>query len=236
MLIVASLLLSSISLRQDEKIIVDLGLGMIDIFGMLITIFVGTQLVFREIDKKTIFILLSKPVSRSSFIVSKFFGLGAILLLITGIMFLVYIAVIGFSTDLLVVNEIIQVGFIAKLLLITLFSLLTFLLLLSLVIFFSSFMQPTIAAFSALTVFIIGHTTDNLRIFALHNETSVLFQRVADFAYFAFPNFSVLNLKNYALNNIEPTVSQLFAAGLGAVCWIILAVMLGSFFFSRKEF
>jgi ABC-type transport system involved in multi-copper enzyme maturation permease subunit len=75
-LIIATQLLSELSVRQDEKVLLDLGLGLIDIFGMLVTIFVGTQLIFREVDKRTIFVVLSKPVSRSSFLISKFFGLG----------------------------------------------------------------------------------------------------------------------------------------------------------------
>ena len=62
-LILATLLLSSISARQGEKVILDIGLGMIDIFGMIITIFVGTQLIFREIDKKTILLLMNSSMS-----------------------------------------------------------------------------------------------------------------------------------------------------------------------------
>jgi len=236
LLIVATQLLSSLSIRQDAKMVVDLGLGMIDIFGMLITIFVGTQLIFREINQKTIFIILSKPISRGTFLLSKFFGLGSILLLITSIMFAVFIGIIIFSTDLLVQNDIIQFSFLGEIALIVLFSLLSFLLLLALVLFFSSFMSPTIAAFSALTVFILGHITDDLRMFAQAQESSLAFQRFADTIYYAFPNFSSLNLKNFVLSDIPFSGTELLASFAGAVFWIALATTLATLFFSRKEF
>ncbi len=236
-LIVSTLFLSAISVRQDEKVLLDLGLGLIDIFGMLITIFVGTQLIFREVDKRTIFVILSKPVTRAHFLLSKFFGLGAILLLITSVMLFVFMLVIGFQTDLIIHDDIIGCAFIGKLLLITFFSFLSFLLMLALVIFFSSFMTPVLAAFSSLTVFVIGHLTDDIRMFAQNQvNVSPVFEKIADAIYFGFPNFSILNVKNFILNDIPFTVAELFAAAGGAVAWMILLLLLGTFFFSQREF
>lgn len=236
-LILATILLSAISARQDEKILVDLGLGMIDLFGMIITVFVGTQLIFREIDKKTIFLLLSKPVTRTDFLLSKFFGLGAVLVLITVIMMAVFLAVITFATDLIWTSSQIEWDFVARLVVIGGFSLLSFLLLLAMVILFSSFMKPMLAAFSSLFVFIIGQITDDIRIFARDNEEVGEAYRVfAEGVYYLFPNFAILNLKNFVLNDILLTASQLFAAAAGAIFWIVIAVTLGTLFFSRKEF
>lgn len=238
-LIAATQMLSAISAGQDEKILVDLGLGMIDIFGMLITIFVGTQLIFREIDKKTIFVILSKPVSRGSFLLSKFFGLGAVLLLITAIMLAVFIAVIAFKTNLIVNNDVIQFGFLWKLFVICGFSLLSFLLLLALVIFFSSFMQPVIATFSSLTMFVIGHLTDDIWMFAHHNIASgnnKALQTFADIIYYGLPNFSVLNMKNFILNDVFVSAQTMFFAATGAISWIIILLLLGTVFFSKREF
>jgi len=235
-LIVATQLLSAISARQDEKIIVDLGLGMIDVFGMIITIFVGTQLIFREIDKKTIFVLLSKPVTRSEFLLSKFFGLGAILLLITSIMLAVFIAVTAFSTDLVIQHGFPNFALMGQIVLIAIFSLISFLLLLALVILFSSFMKPTLAAFSALTVFVIGHITDDIRIFAQNNEVSAFFRQFADTVYYVMPNFAILNLKNFVLSGIILSPFELFAIACGALFWIVISVTIGTLFFSVREF
>lgn len=237
-LIVATQLLSSISVDQDEKIVVDLGLGMIDIFGMLITIFVGTQLIFREIDKRTIFVILSKPISRAHFLISKFFGLGSVLLLITTIMLGVFIAIIGFQTDLVITDDIIQMEFLGKLLLICSFSLLSFLLLLALAIFFSSFMSPVLATFSSLTVFVAGHMTDDIRMFAYYNHEAggELMKTIADIIYYIVPNFSSINLKNYILNDIVLSTTEIIAVAGGTIAWIILLLGIGTFFFSKREF
>lgn len=235
-LIIGTILLSSLSARQGEKVILDVGLGMIDIFGLLITLFVGAHLIFREIDKKTILLLLSKPISRSSFLLSKFFGLSALLAIMTGIMLVVFLFVLGFGTDYLMNGEYINMAFLGKILLISFFSLLSFLLLVAIVLFFSSFLSPIVATFSALSLFVIGHITDDLRMFAQDNDVSSLFSSFADIAYFGLPNFSFLNLKIFALNDITLTGVQLFAAAGGALLWMTLFLLGGTFFFSRKEF
>ncbi len=236
-LLLSSLLLSSLSARQDSKIIVDLGMGLLDMFGLLITIFVGTQLIFREVDQKTIFLVLSKPVSRADFLLSKFFGLGAILTLITGIMFVVFLVLLVFSTDLIVdADNTIHFGFLGQIFLIASFSLLSFLLLLSGVLFLSSFLSPMLAAFSALGLFVIGHLTDDMRIFAQDNTVSSFFRGVAEFSYFAFPNFSILNRKNFVLSDLSLSAFELFSAAGGATVWIVIFVLLGTLFFSRREF
>ena len=71
----SGLLLGQLSIRQDEKIIKDVGLAAMDLFGTLIAIFVGVGLVSKEIDKRSLFPLLAKPVTRDEFLLGKFAGL-----------------------------------------------------------------------------------------------------------------------------------------------------------------
>ena len=75
LLVAASLLLGQITAGQDVKIVKDLGLATIELAGALMTIFIGVGLVSREIDRKSIFSLLAKPLPRWEFIVGKYFGL-----------------------------------------------------------------------------------------------------------------------------------------------------------------
>jgi ABC-type transport system involved in multi-copper enzyme maturation permease subunit len=75
-LIVFSLLLASLSLGQKDKIILDFGLAMIEVFGIVSVVFVGSQILFKEIEGKTIYLILSKPIKRSAFILGKFIGFG----------------------------------------------------------------------------------------------------------------------------------------------------------------
>ena len=74
MMIGSSYLLTFLSVGQESKIVVDLGLGTISLFGILITLFIGTAMLNKEIDKRTIYLLLSKPLNRSHFILGKHLG------------------------------------------------------------------------------------------------------------------------------------------------------------------
>ena len=74
LIIVSSLILSAITIGDVKQIIINLGLSTISLFGTLIAIFIGIQLVHKEIDKKTVYSLLSKPVARHEFILGKYLG------------------------------------------------------------------------------------------------------------------------------------------------------------------
>jgi ABC-type transport system involved in multi-copper enzyme maturation permease subunit len=71
----SGLLLGQLSIRQDEKIIKDLGLAAMDLFGTLIAVFIGVGLVSKEIERRSLYPLLAKPLSRGEFFVGKFGGL-----------------------------------------------------------------------------------------------------------------------------------------------------------------
>ena len=83
LIIVSTIFFGSISLDQDIKVIIDLGLAGIFLFGIIIAIFIGTNLVHKEIDKRTIFLIFSKPIAKYQFVLGKFLGIAATLLLVT---------------------------------------------------------------------------------------------------------------------------------------------------------
>src|SRR5690242_15125454 len=74
-LIASALLFGQISIGIQKIILINLGLTSISIFGLLISIFLGIGLVYKEVDKKSLYALLSKPLRRGEFIVGKFLGL-----------------------------------------------------------------------------------------------------------------------------------------------------------------
>lgn len=82
----SSLLLGQLSVRQDEKIVKDLGLAAMDVFGTLIAIFIGVGLIRKEIERRSLYPLLAKPLARSEFLVGKFFGLAFTLFVNLGLM------------------------------------------------------------------------------------------------------------------------------------------------------
>src|SRR5262249_33656511 len=75
LLIAGAILLGELSAGQEAKIIVDLGLSSILLFGVFIAIFVGVGLVYKEIERRTLYAILSKPISRGEFLLGKYLGL-----------------------------------------------------------------------------------------------------------------------------------------------------------------
>src|SRR5436853_1159663 len=86
LLVGASVFLGELALSQEAKMIVDMGLSAMLIFGVLIAIFIGIGLVYKEIDKRTIYSLLAKPIQRHEFILGKYFGLCFTLFVNTAVM------------------------------------------------------------------------------------------------------------------------------------------------------
>ena len=74
-MIILSLVVSQWSLGEEVKILKDFGLSIMSLFGLLIGIFIGVGLIFKEIEKKTIYVIISKPIHRYQFILGKYFGL-----------------------------------------------------------------------------------------------------------------------------------------------------------------
>ena len=96
LVILASKAIGWVSVEQDVRIITDIGLAAIPFFSVLIAIFVGTGLVHKEIDKRTLYIILSRPIRRETFIAGKYLGFAAAIFLVQTLMiavFLVYLAV-----------------------------------------------------------------------------------------------------------------------------------------------
>lgn len=95
LLIGLSVLLADLSITEHHKIIADMGLAAINLTGAIIAIFVGISLVNKEIERKTVYTIVSRPISRSFFILGKYTGLALTLLVNIAIMFGVFLVTLG---------------------------------------------------------------------------------------------------------------------------------------------
>jgi len=224
-LVVASLLLYDLSLRQDIKMIKDFGLASISLFGIIVTLFLGSNMVFKEIDKKTIYLVLSKPIKRYMFLIGKFLGLSLVLLCITAFLTIIFYAV------LMVRGESLSSLFLLSIF----FSYLEMLFLNSFVIFFSTFASPILATFLSIGVFILGHTVDSL-LWIVEKTESIFVERFCTALYYVLPNFELLNFKNQVVYGISISLKHgLFVFGY-AVFYIIFILFVSSRVFQKKEF
>jgi ABC-type transport system involved in multi-copper enzyme maturation permease subunit len=181
-LIVASaLLFGQISIGIEKIILINLGLSAVSIFGLVIAIFIGIQLVSKEIEKRTLYTVLARPVRRWEFIVGKFFGLAGTLVVNT------FFMAIGFFGALLYLAHKFERAD-ASLLAALYFIILQFVILIALALLFSSFSTPLLSAVFTFALFVIGTFAQDLREFAAMTSGATKY-----LAYIV-PNFASLNV------------------------------------------
>jgi ABC-type transport system involved in multi-copper enzyme maturation permease subunit len=185
----AAVLFSEISIDIERLVVVNLGLTAVSLFGVLIAIFMGIGLVSKEIEKKTLYTILSRPVRRWEFVVGKFFGLTGTLVVNT------FFMAIGVFLALLYVAHKFDKADIWVLAALY-FIVLEFFVVCALALLFSSFSTPIMSAVFTFALFVIGSLADDLRGFARmsHGLTGAIAAGVA----YLVPNFSAFNVINQA--------------------------------------
>jgi ABC-type transport system involved in multi-copper enzyme maturation permease subunit len=195
----AAILVGQISIEIEKLVVINLGLTAVSLFGVVIAIFIGIGLVSKEIEKRTLYTVLSRPVRRWEFIVGKFFGLAGTLVVNTLLMAIgVFAALLYVSHKFARPDALIFVALY--------FIILEFLIICSLALLFSSFSSPLLSAIFAFSLFVVGSFADDLRGFAgmAHGFTRWL----ATGAAYLVPNFSAFNIVG-AVGHGQPVSGQL---------------------------
>ncbi len=150
LLILFSVVLGQLSFNQQIRCTLDVGLAGISFFSVLIAIFLGITLLHKEIEKRTIYTVLSKPVSRATYLLGKFLGLAGTMAVQIMLMVAVFLAVL-----LLMGGELTSGLFLAIVLIF-----LEVLLVISLALFFTSFSSPFLSGIFCLGIFTAGRNAD----------------------------------------------------------------------------
>jgi ABC-type transport system involved in multi-copper enzyme maturation permease subunit len=181
----AAILVGQISIDIEKLVVINLGLTAVSLFGVVIAIFIGIGLVSKEIDKRTLYTALSRPVRRWEFIVGKFFGLAGTLVVNT------FFMAVGVFAALLYVSHAYHKPD-AWILVALYFIVLQFLMICALALLFSSFSSPLLSAVFAFALFVIGSFAEDLRGFAA--LTHGIQRWLATGTAYLVPNFSALNV------------------------------------------
>jgi ABC-type transport system involved in multi-copper enzyme maturation permease subunit len=181
----AAILVGQISIDIERLVVVNLGLTAVSLFGVVIAIFIGIGLVSKEIEKRTLYTILSRPVQRWEFIIGKFFGLAGTLVVNT------FFMAIGVFGALLYVSHHFQKvdGWVLVALY---FIVLQFVIITALALLFSSFSSPLLSAVFAFSLFVVGSFAEDLRGFA--GMTQGITRWLATGAAYLVPNLSALNV------------------------------------------
>jgi ABC-type transport system involved in multi-copper enzyme maturation permease subunit len=227
LLITASaIFLGELSGGQEARVIVNLGLSTLLIFGTFISIFVGVSLVWKEIEKKTVYSIFSKPIGRGEFIVGKYLGLCVTLLVNVAVMG------IGVSLALLYVGnkELAVQVWPAALLIFAELTVVT-----AVAIMFSSFSSPALSALLTLFVFVIGNFSASLRELG-QQLASPVSRTVLDGLYYVLPNLSQFSFITETSNGMTPPSAMIGGAIIYAIVYDVILLTITVLIFSRRNF
>jgi ABC-type transport system involved in multi-copper enzyme maturation permease subunit len=222
----AAVLVGQISIDIERLVVINLGLTAVSLFGLVIAIFIGIGLVSKEIEKRTLYTVLSRPVGRWEFIAGKFFGLSGTLVVNTCFM------AIGVFAALLYVSYPLHASD-AWVLVALYFIVLEFVIITALALFFSSFSSPLLSAVFTFSLFVIGTFAEDLRGFAA--MTQGITRWLATAAAYIVPNFSALNVIN-RVAHAQAVSGQLMVYNTAYAVVYALAVIAGAtLIFERRS-
>lgn len=215
--ILLSLAMEEITIGDQAKVVRSVGQGAIDLFGSLIAMFLGVSLVWKELDKKTIYTILSKPIPRWMFIVGKYLGLMLTLTVEVAVLLAIYcglmVAVQGFPPGVVFVS--------------TGMLLLELMLLCAWATLFSSYSEPTTASAFTMAIFAIGHLADDVWLFGSQSDVESV-RQIAAALYWMLPNFEVFNIRDYAVHELPvpwERVGPAVVYGLGYTSAVLAAAV-----------
>ncbi|MFV0387509.1 MAG: ABC transporter permease [Pyrinomonadaceae bacterium] len=226
LLITASaILLGELTAGNEAQTIVNVGLAAVLIFGVFIAIFVGVGLVSKEIEKRTLYALLSKPVSRAEFLLGKYFGL-CLTLLVN-----VLIMGGGITLALLYVGggNLIASAWYAVILIYFELTIVT-----AIALMFSSFSTPALSALLTFLIFVIGHLSTTLRELA-QTFSGVATRFFVNAVYYLLPNLKNFEFATNASHGEVPSSRFFFGAVLYAIVYVAIIISLSIIIFSRKN-
>ncbi len=222
----AAVLVGQISIGIERLVVINLGLTAVSLFGIVIAIFIGIGLVSKEIEKRTLYTVLSRPVRRWEFVAGKFFGLSGTLIVNT------FFMAIGVFVALLYVSHSFKHAD-AGILVALYFVILQFLIITALALLFSSFSSPLLSAIFAFALFLIGTFAEDLRGFA--RLTHGIARWLATGAAYLVPNFSALNVISQVAHD-NPVSRQLIAYNtVYALAYTVAVLSATAMIFERRN-
>ncbi|MDZ8239963.1 MAG: ABC transporter permease [Nostoc sp. ChiQUE01a] len=212
----------------EDKMFLDFGMAAMNAIGLIVTIFVGTGLVNKEIEKRTILVLIAKPVSRSEIIVGKYLGLSAVLAVLIAMMTVIYLLFMQFGNI---------TYSIASILIAAIFLFLQLSLITSVAIAFGVFTASLLATVLTFAVYLMGNITQDLVEFGRLSRNFGI-ERLTQALFLVLPDLSRLDLKNHAVYGLQalPDTTALFINASYGLLYSAMLLAIAIFIFSRREF
>ena len=219
-------LLPEIAVGTDEKIFLDLGLAAIGLLGVIVAVFVGTGLINKEIDKRTILVLIPKPLSRAEFILGKHLGLSGVLAVMLGVMLVIYLLMLlGMKVSFQALPLIVSVFYLG----------LELILIAAVAITFGVFTSSIIATLMTFGFYLMGHISkDLIQLGIISKNANIL--AITKNIYLILPDLERLNFRNEAVYGLLPSADVLMGNALYSLVYTGLLLGISILIFSRRQF
>jgi ABC-type transport system involved in multi-copper enzyme maturation permease subunit len=234
----ASYLLGQLTAGQDVKIIKDLGLAATSIFGLFIAVFIGIGLVSKEVERRSIYSLLAKPIHRSQLIIGKYAGLVLTLTVNVAVMVAALYAVLGYlrwHASPGVIESWEAPALDPALLKAASLILVELMLVTAIAMFFSTFSTPMLSAALTFALYIVGHFSTDLRNFQDVVDSPAA-ARLARGLYWVLPNLSQFDIKAAVVHAQPVAAGYMLLAIAYAAVYIAMLLTGATFIFSRRDF
>lgn len=221
---VVVLVASELSYGNPQKVALDLGLGAMTISLFIIAILMGSTLVSKEIQERTIYIVLARGIGRTNFFLGRIFGLAMALFInafIISVFVLALYFLLGGVFDTLLIYS---VGY----------SYLSSLIILCVVSFFSLFTNITLSIIYTFILYVIGNVLNETIVLTFVENRPIL-RKVIDIIRWLVPNFSILNIKDYVLYQNNLSTKYLFLVGIYGVFFCMVTMAISSIIFYKKD-
>jgi Cu-processing system permease protein len=219
-----SVVLGNLSLGDTYKIIQDFGLMAISLIGTLTAIFVGIGMVYKEMEKRTVYVILAKPISRWQFLLGKYFGLSLTLAVMEVCMTVGLFAVCYIYKDMVPYRTVYAViGIFFELQLI-----------LAAAVLFSTFSTPFLSGLFTLAVFIVGHITVDMKVIADGMAPS-LPKHIMKGMYYLLPNLEKLNFKAAVVHHLDIPLEVFFSSIVYSILYTMMILLLSILIFNHRD-
>ena len=225
-LIAVALFAGSVSLGQEKRLLVDIGISAIYILQIFVAIFIGSMLIWKEVDRKSFYLIIPKPISREEIILGKCVGLLLTNLSVTAISTAVLFALFAMKG----MHE-----FYLITLLSIAFSLLESLLLILLSILFSGLTSPILSAIYTIAFYLIGHSSEILRNL-IAGAGNVIVEFLLNCAYYILPNLEKFNIRNDVVFGALPDMREVVLTIAYTAAYALFLFIIARSMFRHKEF
>jgi ABC-type transport system involved in multi-copper enzyme maturation permease subunit len=237
-LMAASYLIGQLTAGQDVKIIRDLGLAATSLFGLFIAVFIGIGLVSKEVERRSVYSLLAKPIHRYQMVVGKYAGLVLTLIVNVAIMAAaqyVVLAYMGWGVSPDVQRAWDAPALDPAILKAVVLILVELMVITAIALFFSTFSTPILSAAFTFGVFVVGHFSTDLRNFEQVVDSPAA-AKLARGLYWILPNLAQFDVKTQVVHAQPVPLGYMLVTSAYAVLYIAVLLVAAVVIFSRRDF